>query len=364
MRTLLSCAVVVVLFPSAAVRANDRDAAERMLADYEQTVARINAFHVACVAKEWDNEALKIDPETLDDACSRSEETTIFHHDFRWRIAGVHRRTPKPGDRVQFAPLSGVEYRFDDFPGGRQGLHVQWASQDTAEPPQLDHLALRLMGAARGDEHGQYLGWSEVLFGVIPGDARQLLSKVMREAETLELMPDVKMVDQHKTHVLKSKGAFGIHTVCLDPEFGFLPRQIVIHKRDGDLLNAIQLGVEQNPSARVPEAAKARLRARGMLRPSYTITECETRIENVQLDKRDGRFVMTAFAYVQEQTVKNADRTEQVKNRVEYRAQAFDLQPDNWPANAFRNSVDIPNGTRVGSSESGQSYVWMDGKVE
>ena len=364
MRIALCCTVATLFVAVAAARANDRDSAERMLTACEQTVGGVKSFHIECIAKQWDNEALQGNLDKLAGAYSSVEETAIFHDGLRWRIAMVQRRTPKPGDRVQFAPLSGVEYRFDEFPGGRQGLHVQWASLNSDEPPKLDNLSVHLMGAGRGDEHARYLDWSDVPFGLMPCDARQPLWQVMREAEALELLPDAKSLDGHKIHVLTSKGKFGTHTVCLDPDFGFLPRQIVIHKGDGDLFNAVQLGVEQDPTARIPERARARLRDRGMLAQNYTITESETRIESVQLEKRDGKFVMTGFDHVQEQAITRGERTEQVRNKTEYRASVIDFQPDTWPADAFRNAVAIPNGTSVRSSETGQSHVWMNGTLE
>jgi len=354
---------IVFLLPTAA-SANERAAAEKMLTAYEQTVRHISSFRIEGIAKEWDHAALQGDPEKLTDAFSRMTKTTVVHHDFRWKVAQIQQRPPRAGDRVRYAPLSGVEYRFDDFLGANQGLHIQWASPDADEPVKLDHLAVRLMGAAKGDEHSRYLDCENVLFGFMPGDNQQPVWKVMREAATLELLPDTKIIAQHKTHVIRSTGAFGTHTLCLDPEFGFLPRQIVIQRQNGHLFNAIQLGVEQNPSARLPEAARARLQARGMLQPAYTITESENRLANLQLSERHGQFVITDFDHSQQQTVKSGDRTEQKQNRTEYRTQVFDLRPDSWPADALQTAVDIPNGTPVSTSDGVKSFVWMNGKVE
>jgi hypothetical protein len=155
------------------------------------------------------------------------------------------------------------------------------------------------------------------------------------------------------TYVVKSHGKFGTHTLWLDPEFGFLPRQIVVNKQGGHLFNEIQLGVEQSQSAPL-SAAPA----------NYTIEEARDRIDSVQLGERQGHFVITAFDHLHERTVKHADSTKHRKHRIEYRTQTIDFEQEAWPANAFQFAIDIPNGTRVRSSDQTKSYVWRDGMIE
>ena len=361
MRTFPFCAIAILSLVSSVVHAGDRAAAEQLLTAYEKSQARLNSFHIECVTKEWDGELPPADAEKDALAASRVQKTTIFHHDFRWKIALLHPK-PKSGVPPTAARQSGVEYRYDDFLGAKQGLHVQWASDDVNEPPVLDFVGVRLFGAQAGDNHDRYLNSIDFVLGRTPCDDRNYLWTLMREAANLELSPDVELVAGHKTRVLTSTGRFGEHKVWLDPEFGFLPRQVVVSKQSGHLFNAIQLGVEQDPSARVPAAA--RLPPGTKIRPKYTIEKSESRLDNIELAKSEDRFVITGFDYVQEQTFKFADRVEQRKLKTEYRAQIVDLQADGWPPNAFETTVAIPNGTPVSSPDPGQSFVWMNGRIE
>jgi len=362
-RVLLWAATIVPIV-APPLCADEPDTAEGMLATYEATVGRGTAFRIEYQAKEWDNEALKVAPEKLADSYLHKKEATIVHEDFRWRIATVFRRTPRAGDRVQFARVTGVEYRFDEFLGVRQGLHVQWASSSADDPPRIENQAVMLPGEEKGDDHGRYLDWSDVVFGVTPCDARVPIWKVMREAGKLELLSEEQVIDQHPTRVLRSTGPYGTHTLYLDPKFGFLPRRVEVHKQNGHLWNDIQLGVEQTPSARVPAATRERLKARGMLQPNFEISDSSSLITNIQIEEKNGQFVTTAFDYVQKQTIKTEGRVEEKQEKTEYRGRVFEVNPENWPANAFDNSVDIPNGTAVRTPNPGRSLVWKDGKVE
>ena len=357
-------AVVIISFVAPCLRAGEPDTAEGMLAAYEESVGRVAAFRIEYVAKEWDSEALKGAPEKLADSYLHKKEATIVHQDFRWRIATVFRRTPRTGDRVQFARVAGVEYRFDEFLGVRQGLHTQWASSSADDPPRIENINVMLPGEDKGDDHGRYLDWSDVVFGVTPCDARRPIWKVMREAGTLELLPEERVIDEHPTRVLRSSGPYGRHTLYLDPKFGFLPRRVEVHKQTGHLWNDVQLGVEQNPSARVPEAARARLKARGMLQPNYEISDSSSLITNFQIEEKSGQFVTTAFDYLQKQTIKTEGRVEEKQEKTEYRGRVFEVNPENWPANAFDNSVDIPDGTPVRTPNPGRSLTWKDGTIE
>jgi len=361
MRTVHFCAVAILSIVTPAVHADDRAAAEQLLATYEKTQSRLTSFHIECFTKEWNGEMPPAAAEKDALAASRVQKTTIFRDDFPWRIALVHPK-PKSGAPLGAARVSGIEYRFDDFLGARQGLHVQWASNDDNEPPAPDFVGVRLFGAQAGDDHGRYLNSFGFVFGRTPCDAQEYLWTLMREATSLELSPDVELVAGHKTRVLKSTGRFGEHNVWLDPEFGFLPRQVVINKQSGHLFNAIQLGVEQDPSARVP--AGARLPPGTKIQPKYTIEKSESRLDNIDLAKSADRFVITGFDYVQKQTFKFADRVEQKKLKIEYRAQIVDFQADAWSPKAFETTVAIPNGTPVGSPDPGQTFVWMDGRIE
>jgi len=182
MRTVHFCTVAMLSIVSSVVHADDRATAEQLLTAYEKTEARLKSFHIECVTKEWDGEMPQGDAEKDTLVASRVQKTTIFHHDFRWRIALVDQLTPKSVATPTAPRLSGIEYRYDNFLGAKQGLHVQWASNDANEPPVLDFVGVRLFGAPAGDGHDRYLNSFDFVLGRTPCDAREYLWTLMSEA--------------------------------------------------------------------------------------------------------------------------------------------------------------------------------------
>jgi hypothetical protein len=193
------------------------------------------------------------------------------------------------------------------------------------------------------------------------GDAGLPLWSVMRGAASLELLPQTEIVAGVETYVLKSSGKYGEHQLWLDLASGGLPRRIEIHKQAGNLFNDEQLGTspapdtEARPDASRPLALPAR-------------REYSSRIDKIQIEKREGAFVITGF----EDEFSITYATGKVlERRSEFKAGVVDINPE-FPENAFRFDVAIPNGTRVSVVENfpleyqgriDSNHEWVDGKI-
>src|SRR5262249_41657694 len=143
---------------------------------------------------------------------------------------------------------------------------------------------------------------------------------------------ETEVIDGIETYVLKSRGKYGEHKVWLDPAHGGLPRRIEIHKLPGNFLDDEQLGT--------PPA----------LRPGRTQNEDWTLIDKIQIQKQKDVFVMRGyesavslvFADVKNPREKTTRRPTGPMTELRFRVE---VDPREFPADAFRFAVEIPNGT-------------------
>jgi hypothetical protein len=75
-----------------------------------------------------------------------------------------------------------------------------------------------------------------LLSGAIPGDKGATIVDVLRDCPDVELRSDMETVDGHRTYVLRADTEGGDYTVWVDPESGYLPRRIRVHKQADDML--------------------------------------------------------------------------------------------------------------------------------
>jgi hypothetical protein len=218
------------------------------------------------------------------------------------------------------------------------------------------------------DDHARrvwdMLSPAQVVFGHIEGDAGYPLWAVMGEASNLELLPDPEEIGGDETWVLKSRGKFGEHTVWFDPQKGGLPRRIEIRKQNGDLYNDEQLG--SRPADSPPRRGKP-----GQPAPFEARQDIFDRIDNIQVEEKDGVFVITGFDCAHRFT--RVRTRKPVETRSEFRIRAIEIDPK-LTEGALEFDIKIPNSTRVGvflnaplefSSGSPDTYEeWNDGKLQ
>ncbi|MSR58685.1 MAG: hypothetical protein EXS05_13700 [Planctomycetaceae bacterium] len=181
----------------------------------------------------------------------------------------------------------------------------------------------------------------------------------MREASTLTLSPEAEEIDGMPTYMLKSRGKFGEHTVWIDPAHGGLPRRIEIRKQLGDLYDGNQLG------SRIG-LAKEPLRKPGQGLPNMQppdIRAFSLRIDNVQIENKEGVFVLTAWKATEKITFgdgRSGDR------QTELSVSAVDFKPETLPDDAYRPEIEIPDKTTVQVTDglAGTQYEWVGGKIQ
>lgn len=363
MRIMAALGLALAAMGSGAASADEPMTALQLLESYEKTIQQMDGFRVEVIAKKYVTGDIPVQYKSAKDGHIGTTRYSVAHHGDRWKVRRVI--LPLVLERIAQSDLAkGTEYLVDRALGTTQAVQLQWISRQADDPFQPDRVFPMLMGEPKEDEWVlRYLRDSAVPLGYLPGDDWHKLWIVMREARVLDLSPDMEVVAGHKTHVVTSRGKYGLHKLWLDPEFGYLPRQIEIVKLDGDLFEAVQIGVEQGSrdTTRIVDGG-AQIRS---MRASYTMTESRVRVENVQLEKIEGRFWTTAFDHIHDQTMKYADRTEKSKYRIDYRTQSVDCNPDSWPADVFRFGVEVRDGTAVRFLDNrDKRAVWRNGKIE
>jgi hypothetical protein len=349
MKTTRWVLAAAILASASGASADERPTAEELLTAFEKSVEKL-----ARVRIEWKDEG----PERKqpDGKSQRGmHETTVFRDGPRWKVDLFRQMTTtengtRSESKSRDQTLVGEEIidvtQFERGPGDPAGpVHViAYRDERTANRTWL------LLGPCR------------VLFGRMGGDAGLPLWSVMREAASLELLPQTEIVAGVETYVLKSRGKYGEHQLWLDPASGGLPRRIEIHKQAGNLFNDEQLGTSPAPD---PEAPPDRRRPA----PLPARREYSSRIDKIQIEQKDGVFVITGF--VDEFSVTYATGKKR-EDRTEFKVRAVEINPKDFPENAFRFDIVIPNGTSVSVLENfpleyqgriDSKHEWVEGKI-
>lgn len=309
--------------------------AETLLAEYEKSVEKLSRVQI-----EWNRR-------NKEEAAGKpTDEYTLFRNGKQWK---VNRYWPGWGD----GRAGDSRFREQSLLVGEE---VLFASQRAAAPGFQEgrpHVSCR-RGERIADELFSSIGHCSVFFGRMSGDAGYPLWTVMREAGSLELLPKTEIVDGVDTYVLLSKGKYGEHKLWLDPTRGALPRRIEVHKYPGNLLGKEQLGTTPPPTVPPPRRTGSG--------PAYQ--ECFCRIEKFEIENKGGAFIVAGFEHFSVNTVSTGKKLE---SRGQLKPSVLEVDPE-FPDNAFRFDIDIPNGTTVWVREANENnfngkYRWVDGKI-
>jgi hypothetical protein len=346
-RWILTAAVLAL---SSGAFAGERPTAEELLAACQKSFEKLARVRIECTETD-PKQADKGDPD-------ETRDLTILRDASRWKLDEIRR-----GKRLINGNLSEFGFWNQTLVADEiieAALH-RLPPQDPQERPHV--IALR-------DNHPRRV-WTRlylpsVLFGYMPGDGGFPLWMVMGEDTKLELLPEPEKIAGIETWVLKSRGKYGEHKVWFDPASDGLPRRIEIRKQFGDLLNDEQLG-SRPPEESVPTKAK-----RGQPRPPSARQDVFTRIDNIQIDNKNGVFLITAFDY--KHRFKYVKTQKEIESRRELRVRAIDVDPKSWPEDAFQFDIKIPNELSVGifinaplefGSAVADTYEeWIDGKLQ
>jgi hypothetical protein len=340
----------------------ERLTAEDLLGAYQKSVEPFTRVHAEWTEKRASRQVGE--DRTIDEF----HERTIFRDGSRWRVSDVNRQShTSNGMRREFVARSDliiaeqlVNVFLMDTRDGKQ-VPVEQGLQVSAwlDPRNAREAAAGARGAALdpGEMPWRAAGDAQILFGRFSGDAGQSIWKVMREASTLEVLPETEVLDGVETQVVKSRGKFGSHTLWLDSKCGCLPRRVEIIKKLGDLHDDYQFGSRIGQAEEPPRDPDKPPNQVPDLRESWSKIEV-TRIEN-----RDGLFVITAWN-ADGRIVRADGKT--MGGPVEYSVSRVNVKPETWPDNPFRPSIEIPNRTRVLPRDGlpGMEYEWVEGTIQ
>jgi hypothetical protein len=331
-------AAPVILVLSAHAFAAERPTAEELLAAYEKSVEKLARVHI-----EWS----RVDAEQAEGKAT--DQYTLFRDGSRWKL---DRYWPGWGDGRR------LDNRFREQT--LVGDEVLSAAQH-ARAPNFQYgrpIVACQRGEGAPNPFVPSIGMCRILFGRMGGDAGYPLWTIMREAGSLDLLPQTEAVDGVETYVLMSTGKYGEHKVWLDPASGALPRRIEVHKRAGNLFDQKQLGTILPPdtgTARPPREPGS----------GPTWRETFVRIEKIQIQSKGDAFVVAGFEEFSENIHSTGKKQE---SRTGFKPRVLEVNPQDFPANAFQFDIEIPNGTLVSVREAKQErynsdFHWEDGKV-
>lgn len=348
---------------AAPVAADDAPTAEKLLLLYEQSVRRLSPVHI---------EALEKIVERQGDGGRNATGTlkhTIFHDDWRWKIkTDSHTSAPSRFSEKNVESDDRHEYVVDD-----RLVDVSTTDLVDGKPPKARaapgrNPAIQAFpgGQSQEDAIWRNLNLARVLFGRLPGDARQPLWKVMRATGTLQVLLQPERTGDATTWIVKSRGKYGEHKVWFDPQAG-LPRRIKIRKGPEDLFDSLELRMLDGNFVRSLEVAQKPFRFSTPLDDGNTniLKEWTYRIDDVKIESKGGVPVLVSF----ERTTKCVyEDGREVPDRHSLQVSDVDFDRANWPGNAFRLWIEIPEGYPVPvTGEDGKydrsRYEWRQGGI-
>jgi len=343
------CVVILALTPAAGL-CEERPTADELLAAFEKSVGKLDRVKI-----EWNVKGRERAP--------FDQELTLFRDGSRWKTDRL--LIPigdRPNQKVREQTLIGDEI-----------VSVSLRYDPVDDKPRLGFFGLTAFRDRIATRTWSHIG-CPILFGRTVGELGSPLWTVMREAGSLELLPQTEMIDGIETYVLKSRGKFGEHKLWLDPASGALPRRIEVHKLPGDLLNDEQLGTATAPANAEPQPGTGRQIPRPVMRPHR---EYWTRIDKIQIENQKGIFVITGYedegriTFVDDKPPPDGDAKKTLGMKVEHKFRV-DVDPQEFPEDAFKFAVEIPNGTLVSVLDSyplqyqgpvKTDHEWFDGKI-
>lgn len=180
--------------------------------------------------------------------------------------------------------------------------------------------------------------WAEddfmLVFGHLQGNGRMMyLPAILRESN---LTTSEQALQGENVFVLRGKGRFGAYSLWLDPKHGSLPRRISVRKTLSDYAGDRQLSSFRG------------------------VREMKADVEVSRLEKFGDVHLMTEFAILYQTLFSDGSRQSQTTCRLS----KIDVSPNVSTSDAFKVSVDIPNGTPVQVNDApGIEYVWKDDRI-
>ncbi len=186
-----------------------------------------------------------------------------------------------------------------------------------------------------------------VLSGIIRGDDGASIVDVFRSCPDLEMEGDMATIDGHKTYVLRADTDNGEYTLWLDPESGFLPRQIHVCKEGDDLYYG-------KPLSHVSEE---RLRSGLPVAPQKK--KWTHLVRSVKLQRIGGHNVITGFS-----SENNVEYVTGGKSFLKGNLQVtgVEVAPDFDGIDAFEMDL-IEGATLIARANQGPPLEWREGQA-
>lgn len=295
-----------------------------LLTTFERTVAQLSCVHLEATQTAVVVQSAGAGAERVRTETGSQADFTLYRDRYRWRLSSRNR-----SELGINAKKRETVFRSDFLLGEQLVIAQKW--EQAADGPKIPlHDMVQGQLNASGVESSlrtHLAGGDILLFGHAAPLRGQPLWRVVRGAETLQLLPEMEEVDGIRTHVLRSVSREGTRTMWLDPSQGCLPRRIEIHHPQNDV-------------------------------------DFLYRYDKIRIERKQDLPIIMAFDVVTKTTGGDGTETE---TRREFQVKAIDFDPAAWPATAFQGSIEIPNGTPVLMRQDGggaaADYEWRNGRI-
>ena len=220
------------------------------------------------------------------------------------------------------------------------------------QPP--EHLRIDFRPESYMDRFlANLLTGDKLVDGITSGAHNKTFFEVMSEARSLQLRDKMEIVDGHETYVLEAQTKYGKHILWIDPEYGFHPRRMAIHKVTGDYDFDTKLG---DPPRPLPPNVSPAV-------PWCATVKSDLIVDNIRIEKIDGRYVPISAEIHDYEKFEDGQFTEVISM---YKRRDVNFNPD-FDA-LVRNFLEgVPDETKVyvyhEQNPRGAEYKWYQGEV-
>lgn len=304
----------------------EQPSADELVIEYEKSLSALarSAYEIETVMVFETAQPIEFPTRTV-------RKTSVYRDGDRWGVVTEDRQIFKDGNQPPIISRCGkildgrsISYESD----GNEPLNAVYVDSDLSESSKAKVRAC--------------LGGGIITEGYLFAER---LSDIFRSSLSLQVRNDKEDIDGYLTYVLESQSEYGDISIWLDPNSGFHPRRIELHKSGDDILNGQPL---------------ASSRPNNDLFPSEPLQEYSIVVESVKIDQIEGTFVITGADVTESWTFSGG---QVVRISYDFKLSKIDMNPDFNALKAFVE-IKVPDGTPVYDQDfPGINFTVVGGKI-
>jgi hypothetical protein len=318
----LSCFCILLIF-SLCAKAG-QPSTDELISEYEKSLSAL-----ARAAYEIETVMVVETPQPTQNPACTVRKTSVCRDGNRWDVVVEDRSTSTSGELI----ISRCGKILDE-----RSIHYE---SDSNEPPETVYVSSDLSEIDKVKVRA-CLGGGMITEGYLFAER---LPDVFRNSSSLNVRNEKQDIDGYPTYVLESQSEYGDVTLWLDPNSGFHPRRIELHKSGDDILDGQPLA-SSHPNNKIF--------------PPEPLQEYSIVVESVKIDQIGGTFVITGADVTESWIFSNG---QVVRITYDLKLSKIDMNPDFNTLKAFVE-IKVPDGTPAYDQDfPGINFVVVDGKI-